>query len=246
LNLFAAKPDRAKMLEEKGLLAREVRLPENLTAKDARWVFNAPHLRHFGIQPGEIDGAYAKGLAAYGAWLDETRPPAERYGGLVLALNELRQAAQMQPNASRIAMLARAAWEADEWQALRVCLSELLKVRAAPDSEPFLSVHPRFDSLSAEGRAAEWFFVAAMELAEKIEAYSSYFRRSDLDELTRITRSRLASPEMARRLAFQLVRTGQAMPPGLDAVLAADDQLNRDYLTPERLSQLCANLKPAI
>jgi len=245
LNLFAAKPDRAQIMEAKGLLARKLTLPEHLTADDARWVFDAPHHRHFAIQPGEIDGAYTKGLAAFGVWRDEARPPDERFGALILALNELRGAAQSMPNASRIAMLARASWEADEWQAAHACLTELVRVQALPTGEPFLAVHPRFDTLSAEGQASEWFFVAIMELAEKINAFSSIFRQSHYDSLMMISRSRLASPEMPRRLAMQLVRSGKPFPPGLDAVLAGEDHLNRDYLTPERLKQLCANLKPA-
>ena len=131
LNLFAAKPDRARSLAAEGLLVDL--LPAWAPGADARSAAIAylkarpfaPPLAAIMNFDGIHDPNYLDGLAAYSEWLDRTRPVAQRCAALAFAYTALEHVCRRAPSLARLSTFARCAWD---WGRRLECVSALQKI----------------------------------------------------------------------------------------------------------------------
>ena len=238
LNLFAAKPDRARALQTRGLLATSPKPPMNLPGAWSVSVQDATWLADLSIDMAAADQTLLAGLAAYDVWRNPVCPTNERYGALILAQEKLAAAVEARPNPERLSTRARVAWAAGSRGLAMRCLGEILNARALPMSEVFLPASPRFDALPPQGRLQEWFLGAALEQAEMLRAHSSYFSPSDINALAWACRSPFVSPQIPRRLALQAARDRHPIPTALYGLLMGSGHLNAHIMNPDRLMTL--------
>jgi len=236
LNLFAAKPDRARDLAHAGLLVEA--LPEWEPDAEAR----AGFLALWGAQPyaavfrpllqdmAALDPDYKDGLAAYATWRAVEKPLPERCAALVYAFRVLRASCQAAASSSRLSTFARIAWEAGERpacvDALRTLVGELQR-GSIQILEPFWPACPRFDSIAADGRAGEWFLTSVVEQFERASGFSSLFSGGSAG-LEWLCQQPLASTEMERRRVLLAAGAGHGaeVPPRLCAEMP--DHLNAE------------------
>jgi FkbM family methyltransferase len=235
-NLFAAKPDRAQALARAGLLIES--LPEWRPDAQVRTVFLtlwkaqafAPAFAPMSRDPATLDPDYRDALAAYAAWRAVENPLPERCAALFYAFRVLSALCERTGTAARLSSLARIAWDAGARAACRGALDVLVN-NLQPDwienCEPFWPACPRFDTVTANGRAREWFVTSAVEQIERIRSFSSFFvGASPVFEW--LCEQPLASIEMQRRRVLLAARAGRhiVVPPRL--CTAAPDHLNAD------------------
>jgi hypothetical protein len=232
LNLFAAKPDRVADLACGQWLIEMVPAwsPDDAARTGALDVLKA---QAFGpafapLCERQISRAYRDSLAAYAAWRSPSLSLPLRYAALSFSYRELRQLCQTDPGAGRLSTLARVAWEMGERGACNAALNTLLKMCQGGGmslTEPCWPANPRFDAIDPESNIGQWFFVAALEQAERASSYSSYYvqNRQTLDWLCQ---QPFVSAEMERRRFLVECRTGNpiAVPARLRGATA--DHLN--------------------
>jgi FkbM family methyltransferase len=232
LNVFACKPDRARALERRGLLATGLDAPagpdHQPAAPAGAWrayleaqLFAAPLWpRWIGWSDAEsrgpLDQAYERALDHYAMARRITEPPGARHAHLTQALRAISAVAQQAPTVPVLQTLARITWEAGQ-RAVAVGALNLLVERCSSRAEsevaldqPFVPVSPRFDDLrpaDAPGETGRWVMAAALEQRERLRAFSSFYTAAEpvtLACLETIASLGYASPEMIRRL--ELVR----------------------------------------
>ena len=207
LNLFAAKPDRAKALAHQGLLV-EALLPWAPSDEDRRRALALWRRQKFATVkfpphgtgvPG--DAEYLNGLAAYAVWRSADRPIAQRCAALVSALQSLRAVCARAPTAERESTWARVAWESGARRECVAALMQLMKrLQGAPLrlTEAFWPASPRFDRIAPGTRHSNWFIAAAAEQHERTAAHSSRFN-GGTESLGWLCGQPFASMEMERR-----------------------------------------------
>jgi hypothetical protein len=242
INLFGAKPALAGQMEQVGLLAQSRREPElgELAPEMAgRLIARLPYLEAFGPMTPLVTGdPYVTALAAYEAWRDPIRPPAERYGALMLSLTTLQGLCAVHPSPGRLATLARVALEAGARQTALKALTDQGQFRRPPRREPFLATSPRFDLLRPGPDTTAWFTAQVFEQGELLNAYSSHGRPSQAENLAWLCSDSLVNPEMLRRLVMQHVRDKSAHGEALQALIDARPHLNARALSVESLRKL--------
>jgi FkbM family methyltransferase len=227
LNLFAAKPDRARRLAADGLLVDP--LPSwtpDATARNAA----VKHLRGKPFTPpiaalmnfdGIHDPNYLDALAGYARWLDHALPMAQRCGALAFAFTALQSLCQRAPSLARLSTFARCAWD---WGRRTECVAALLQIinmsnqSAPPLTEPFWPASARFDDITAPAREDRtWFLCAALEQFERANLHSSLFSNGPSPYLPWLCAQPFASAEMERRRFLQASRARQPtdVPPRL-------------------------------
>jgi len=227
LNLFAAKPDRARRLAADGLLVDPLPLwTPDANARSAALKqlkgksFTAPIavLMNF---DGTHDPNYLDGLAGYAQWRDQTSPVAQRCGALAFAFTALQSLCQRAPSLGRLSTFARCAWD---WGRRSECVAALLQIinmtnqGAPPPSEPFWPASARFDDIAAPAREGQsWFLCAALEQFERAGLHSSLFSNGPSSYLPWLCAQPFASAEMERRRFLQASRGRQSIevPPRL-------------------------------
>jgi protein O-GlcNAc transferase len=176
LNVFACKPDRARILQEKGLLAPAGAPPAQLEAPPpGAWrahlhaqLFTAPLWPRWagwsgGDEAAPLDRAYRLCLDHYAIARRITEPPEARCAHLARALAVASACAREAPAIPILQTLARITWEAGQ-RAVAVQVLDLLvercsiadaadaaKAAAEPLDRPFLTVSPRFDDIPPAG-----------------------------------------------------------------------------------------------
>ncbi len=215
LNVFAARPARAALLEQQGLLARES-VAESEVPEPANWrsvVESFPVSAHLGDTSGfgDADEGQARHRVAierYGLSLREDLSPAVRWRCLRSAAELAASSIESPEDLGRFMTVARLTAAlgqreiALEWLQAATDIAQTGKARW---SEPFLPACPRFDLIDPGTRLGEWALACLMEQGEKLRAFSSYFTRRERQ--TKATLETIAglgfqSPEMARRLAL--------------------------------------------
>ena len=150
LNLFAAKPDRARRLAEEGFLVDPLQTwtPDaNERSAAVAFLRTRPFMAPFAASidfDGALDQNYLDGLAAYSVWHDGTRPLAQRCGALAYAFGALQTACRRAPSVARLSTFARCAWD---WGRRTECVAGLQQLLQIP-----IALHGRRPSRS--GRPA--------------------------------------------------------------------------------------------
>jgi FkbM family methyltransferase len=236
LNLFAAKPDRARALAQAGLLVEAVPdwEPDAEARADFLALWNAqayaPIFRPLLQDVAALDPDYKDGLAAYATWRAVEKPLSERCAGLLYAFRTMRASCQRAATSSRLSSFARIAWEAGERvacvDALRALIGGLQR-GSVQILEPFWPACPRFDTVAADGCAGEWFLTSVVEQFERTSGFSSLFSGGS-QGLEWLCQQPLASIEMERRRVLLAAGAGQRVevPPRL--CTPASDHLNAE------------------
>lgn len=206
VNLFAAKPDRAKTLAASGLLALSSGAPA--LADDERGrafaaMVNLPFAQSFDMTQDDIEQCpFADALAAYAAYrfLDGLAPE-RRYALLDAAFRQLHDYCQAHPDPAALATLARVANDLGDRQAAVAALGTIAKMSGIAIDQPFFPASPRFESVDPGDTPETWFKAAAIEQFELSRAYSSQFeaKTSPLEPLKWLCAGTYASSEILRR-----------------------------------------------
>jgi hypothetical protein len=235
LNLFAAKPDRVRLLSEQGRLVDTFPAwtpsVKDCDYADAFWrdqafasSIDAPSKRSVTADPG-----YRNSLAAYAVWRSADRSPAIRCAALALALRGLRAACRRAPTPGRLSTLARVAWESGARAESVAALQRILQAQRSGQvhlDEPFWPAAARFDKMAGIP-ATLWFAGASAEQYEKTFGFSSLFTGAS-PVLEWLCNQPFASTEMERRRVLLAARAG--LRPSVPAKLCepAPDHLNAD------------------
>ena len=158
LNLFAAKPDRARSLRDGNFLVDEISAWEpssevisNGISHLRQQVF-APAFGHILDDAKQIDPDYAKALAAMAVWRTNALPAHTRCAALFFAYRTLAALCSRAPTTARNSTFARLAWEGG-WRgehlvALQQMAADLQRAPFRP-IEPCWPANPRFDDIAA-------------------------------------------------------------------------------------------------
>lgn len=234
LNLFAAKPDRASALSERGFLVDAIPAwaPSADDYKNAETLWRnrkfAPLTNIFNAGGAPADSNYRDSLAAYATWCAADRPVATRCAALAFALNGLKAACRHTPTAGRLSTLARVAWEWGARGGSVAILQRLLQTLQSGQiqfGEPFWPASRRFDSIAAGSQPMNWFAGAAAEQYEKTFSFSSMFGGLS-PALAWLCGEPFATAEMERRRVLLAARAGQRPKVPARLCSAALDHLN--------------------
>ncbi|MDZ4254087.1 MAG: FkbM family methyltransferase [Sulfuritalea sp.] len=246
LNLFAAKPDRAMLLAEKGLL---VFAPEQLLLCDAERslaldaMLNQPFAQSFEFSEGDVlDCAYGEAIILYAAYRFIDLSPARRLAALASAFEILVGSCRNFPTPTGLATLARVALDLGRRSTGVDALRQLVSATGAELDQPFFPPCARFEALSPENREADWFSAAVYEQLEVSEHHSSWFAASDSTRVKWLCESPFASPEISRRMILRAAADGMA-PSDLASFLKAEHRhANSGYWTPAGIPLILALL----
>ena len=236
LNLFAAKPDRVRLLSEHGFLvdAFPAWMPttEDRNYADSFWKHQtfAPFI---GMPPNTVEPAaerYRNALAAYATWRAVDRPADIRCAALAYALRGLRAVCGRTPTPERLSMWARVAWESGARNECVSVLRQMLQTQRNGQprlDERFWPAAARFDHIVPGKQPTNWFVGAVAEQYEKAASFSSVFAGPS-PVLNWLCNQTFASAEMERRRVLIAARAG--MRPSVPAKLcvAAPDHLNAE------------------
>jgi FkbM family methyltransferase len=255
LNLFCCKPDRAAVLEKRGLLVR-THANEDGTVLDLAGpsmeavgdVSGATRVFIHGVEKGpgkalSASAQYRDALGLYTRAHTSSAGAATRFAWLVSAFQMAEIAATSVANHARLQTCARMAWELGLRHQALLLLSRLLQMfeadRKVVADEPFLAVAPRFESIDSSSDLTRWCQASAMEQHEALLAHSSYFM--GLAAIQRIEMMRslgFPSAQMERRRQLIRMRHGLQAEPESSPLLAekSSENLNPAFWTGVRAS----------
>ena len=215
-NLFAAKPDRAASLAERGLLADktvEHALDESERARALQDVLSRPYACAFEFSDDDIAHCpFGEAFVAYAACKGAGLPAARRYAALAAAFAILSDYCRRIETPTGLATLVRVALDLGRREFAVGVLARLVKVNGIEIDQPFFPPCERYEFLSPEGRESEWFVAAANEQFELARSHSSCFCGGDLDRLKWLSESPFASAAINRRLVLEAARRGHGLP----------------------------------
>jgi FkbM family methyltransferase len=170
LNLFAAKPDRARALREEGLLIEAT----------PRWKPDCQTVRSVVGNAEGIDPDYAEAMTAFAVWRSDNQPAQLRFAALVFACQTLSDLCNRAPSPARLSTFGRLTWEGG-WRSECVSALSALALHLQRDSvqtqEPFWPASSRYDNIApGDNDPALWFKAAVVEQLERAQKYSSFFR----------------------------------------------------------------------
>jgi FkbM family methyltransferase len=203
VNLFAARPERAIQLEERGLLARSGGNPILSPAERARCV-EAFCLRPYtqGMQISASDLAacpFGNALLAYCAYrMPDAFASDRRLALLEAAYEGLAGFCATSSSPAALVSLARVALDSGRRKIAQDVLRQLLAAGPQALDQPFLPPAARYESLDTPS-AEEWLAHSIAETLELGDGYSSLFVR-ELPRLQALADNAIAAPEIIRRL----------------------------------------------
>lgn len=212
LNLFCCKPDRARQLQEAGMLCMDEEADELSLSGQGGWPdhlgsfpYAAPLLPIWSHAETELPGrdAYLAALDAYAvAHGLQGRP--ERYHWLKAALIQLVTALEEHANLPRLLTLVRITTDLGRRSAALQALNQFVEVINREQQfnpvEPFLAASKRAATIDPAGELANWCFAQALAERERLQAFSSYFTGSNsLQVLNIIASLNYDDAEMSRR-----------------------------------------------
>ena len=236
LNLFAAKPDRARLLSEQGVLVDAfpawAPTTEDCNHGASFWRDQAfaPFIDVARNSGALADAGYRNALAAYATWRAADRPTAVRCAALALALRSVRAACRRRPTPGRLSTWARVAWESGARGESVAVLQRMLQTERNGEAhldEPFWPASARFDNIAPSNELSNWFAGALAEQYEKTFSFSSTFAGVS-PFLKWLCNQTFACTEMERRRVLIAARAG--LLPSVPARLceAAPDHLNAE------------------
>lgn len=237
LNLFAASPERAAQLAERGLLltawpaALSTPPPSHWPQRLAAYPYAQPLLADW--QAAEPDNAGRQHQQALDAWFcgdDPQRPPAERLSALLLACElwlDLRNSGD-EHIATQIGLLRTFRALGERTMAVNEALGLVQTLSEAPNTpldRPFIPPLADYADRPVEGDLGVWLQAAALEALEYGQDFSAYFH-NDLGLLKTLFSNPHRSLAMERRLALLALRQGRTISIGPNSRLRAADQPN--------------------
>ena len=188
LNLFCCKEDKARQLEEEGVIVRSWELKSaTVNAPAKQYIEKLAHgalLRNMSnISQCSGHGDYLSILNSYIMSLSEAEGSSDRVGYLMNSLSSLRQLiAKGEQRVERLVTFARIAFDAGECALGLKILSDLINKYSANInyelSELFLPASQRYDSVYPDKGIRSWLFSSILEQCIEKHAYSTYFSRS--------------------------------------------------------------------
>ena len=229
LNLFAVKPERARELAERGLLAEDRGAPAIADGTFRRF---AEARRYFGIAPALFGRAgngskMMRGLDAYAVWRDETRQISERYAALKLALEQFGAAAEDRRDLATLLNLARANNDAGHRGTAYERLVEAMRLMDAGTAPEAPFVPPTLRHEEEIGDTGTWLTGACVDAAELLSKYSS-FHSGVIPQLDWLCGTSQATIAMERRRALSAAVRGKALTLRKDLRVVAPDHLNAE------------------
>lgn len=222
IHLFCCKQDRAKRLENRGILIQKVPPPATFPDCNAflwqQYLGGLPYttdvMTHWLNVPSRQDGWewYLQALNFFAMAKSEKQDASGRYACIQSAHNMLGNLLADQANVSRVMSMVRVLTEMGKRVlAVNVLdhLAEFLETGKGGIvmniDEPFLALSDRFASVNPGDRIAEWIYASILEQREKLRAFSSYYTgKESLEILDKIKDIGFQSHEMERRR--QLIR----------------------------------------
>jgi FkbM family methyltransferase len=200
LNLFAAKPDRARALRDEDLLIEAI----------PHWKPDRQTVHSVTGTTGGIDPDYAEAMTAFAVWRSDNQPAQLRFAALVYACRALSDLCNRAPSPARLSTFGRLTWEGG-WRSECVSALRHLALHLERDvletREPFWPASPRYDDIDPAADPALWFKAAVIEQLERAQKYSSFFGGPSQD-LAWLCEQALAPAEMHRRRALVAARAG--------------------------------------
>ena len=235
INLFAATPERQRILAERGLLAPED-VPAEATTPGA-WKTHRNELEcNTPFQDDWGDGGPVGAvLDHYAAAHDPARGPGDRVVQLARAAVGMAQLWETEDTPWRRMTLARLLMELGSRSRAAALLGTTCEKLLAGDPgnppEPFLPPHPRYDHMPVPDRVQPWAAAACIEAFERARAFSTYFSGTPaLGLLDLFGALGLPSPQMARRRQLLRMLDGQQSTPEAEPVL---ELANPENLNPQ-------------
>ena len=226
LNLFAAKPDCALALSQRGLLSLDASSSCPATASKeweielGRLPFSAPALAAWKANmsaSGSDAEEHRVALNAYLSALDPKQAPEARVALLTRSAAAWERLSQRTPGKLSFGVcLARARYDLGQ----RAAAVELLKrvaqtvLTAPPEaySLPFLPPLAAFDARPVVGTHDDWLKICLLEAGESWRAFSSFFDPSTAKRLQSIIGNGNLSAGMRRRILLSAHRSGISLP----------------------------------
>lgn len=234
LNLFAAKPDRIKLLAAAGKLIEATEIYEAAQVNDDKsW---APALSGYPYvqsltpqwlantdQPNQA--VIRKALAAWSCSQNSDNTISTRYRALSRSHCLLAQECQPGCPATRWASLARVALAFGKRQQAMQCVSMLLTElqggNEAVLDEPFLCPDQQFEAVDPRGQLKAWLESAGLTAAERFSSYSGFFTgESASPRLERLMYLGFANDVIRRRVELVNKRFCVADPESSDSLPA--------------------------
>jgi FkbM family methyltransferase len=232
LNLFAAKPDRAKLLQEQNVLVNELPgwEPDENAFGNAMSLLKVQAFAPAFLVDLPLDPDYARALAAYAVWRTGDLSAITRSVALSVSYQALSALCQRAPTNARLATYARIAWEMGSRQqclAALQSLSDNLKRVPFHRSEPFWPACARYDTVAPGAEVERWFIAALTEQFERARTHSTLFEKNP-SLINWLCNQPSVSTEMERRRILIAAHSGEqpAIPPRL--CQPAPDHLNAE------------------
>ncbi|WP_457767095.1 FkbM family methyltransferase [Cyanobium sp. ULC065] len=218
LNLFAAKPDRIKLLAAAGKLVEDREICEAYQVDEheswSRGGKEQPYVQRLWQQwLATVDqpeqATIRQALAAWRISQDGSEPIARRYGALTRSFALLHEECQIRGTVTRWASLARVALALGQrqqaMQSLSKMLTEIKRGKDALRDEPFLCPDPHFDTVDPANELNAWLEAAGLSAVEQFGSYSGFFTgASAAPNLERL--SRLGFDHQAIQKRIELVQ----------------------------------------
>lgn len=215
LNLFACKPDRAELLERRGILLRQMHPLDNLPGIDLKywqeyltampyaknrvdeWV-NAPQKE----QGWEV---YWMALNLFALAKSADRSATERYACMQAAGDVLSTLVQQHANIPRLLTLCRVLTELGKREAAVNLLNQICSLldsgMTLPFDEPFVALTDAHALTDPGDRLPEWLVAMILQQREWLRAFSSFFTgQESLPVLEEIQASGFGGEDVNRRI----------------------------------------------
>jgi FkbM family methyltransferase len=234
LNLFAAKPDRARRLAQEGFLAERIEAWEPSEEAVREALVSLKRQPFAAAFPDLFDDAtvmhadYRRSLAAYALWNEREQAVPTRCAALGFAFQTLRALCRQAPGTARLSSLARIAWQCGERtecvRALRA-LFDMIGSGRLNLTEPFWPACPRFDAIDPRGQAGNWVVAAATVQLERASGFSSFFS-GVTPMIDWLCSQPFAGAEMERRRVLVAARAGRRPTAPRSLHVESPDNLN--------------------
>jgi len=204
LNLFAAKPDRARKLAESGLLVLARTAPalsESERTQALAGMLKQKFARAFEMALGDIaECPFGDAIIAYSGYrYVEGLAPERRYALLASAFDQLDEFCRSNASPAALVTFARIANDLGYRAAAAEALKRVATMTRIEIDQPFFPASPRFDSIDADDTPENWFKAAALEQLELSRAWSSQFL-ADISRLKWLCGSKYVSGGILRRM----------------------------------------------
>ncbi|KAF0166944.1 MAG: FkbM family methyltransferase [Rhodocyclaceae bacterium] len=212
VNLFAARPEQAAHLTERGLLARHGAAPVLSDTERRQALANylaLPFAQAFEIEVTDIEQCpFGEALVAYTAYrFLGALSPDRRLALLQHAYDELAHYCETTHSAAALSTLSRAAHDLGYRGIATEVLAHLLDTKSFSPDQPFFPPAPQFEDdhqAAAEGR----FTYAATEVLET-RSYISTCSGHDMERLEWLAAQEAASDSILKRLILIRIYFGR-------------------------------------